>query len=356
MRCSSPVRTSTRRALLTGMGGLLTAGWRRHDAGMAWIPGGTFLMGTDNRQAQPNERPAHKVRVTGFWMDRTHVTNEAFAAFVRATGHVTTAERPPDPETLRAQLPPGAPLPPAGMLVPGALVFCGTEGPVDLSDASRWWRFVPGANWRAPRGPGSGLSGKARHPVVQVSHADAEAFAAWAGKRLPTEAEWEFAARGGLEQARFSWGETLRPGGAKMANFWENARQEPFPVVTARTAMEVGTTRADLYAPNGYGLFDMTGNAWQWVADWYRADYFAIQSARAEGAVIDNPRGPADSWDPEDPSAPPNAPRRVTRGGSFLCSEDYCESYRVSARRGADPFNAMSHIGFRLVRDGPGPG
>lgn len=317
-------------------------------AGMAWVPGGTFLMGSDHRLASANERPAHRVKVHGFWIDVTHVTNDQFAEFVRRTGYLTTAQRKPDWETIRVQLPPGVPRPPDHVLVPGAMVFVGTDRPVDLRDVSQWWRFVPGANWRAPQGPGSSIEGKGDHPVVQVSHADALAYARWAGKRLPSEAEWEFAARGGLEQATYAWGDELLAQGQRQANYWD-ARGRPFPVVSAKAGGAVGTVRAGSFPPNGYGLHDMTGNAWQWVADWYRADHFVAQAQGARGP-IDNPRGPADSFEPDEPGVPPHAPRRVIRGGSFLCNEDYCLSYRPSARRGADPYSPMSHVGFRLVR------
>lgn len=316
--------------------------------GMAWIPGGTFLMGSEHRLAQENERPAHPVRVDGFWMDTTHVTNDQFARFVRETGYVTTAERKPDWETIRVQLPPGVPRPPDEVLVPGAMVFTGTSAPVRLDDYSRWWSYVPGAQWRHPQGPGSTIQGKGEHPVVQVSHEDALAYARWVGKRLPTEAEWEFAARGGLEQATYAWGdEPMGAGGALLANYWD-VKQRPFPVVKPGAGGAEGTLPAGTFPANGYGLYDMTGNAWQWVADWYRADYFAGQAQRASDP-IDNPQGPDDCYDPADPGVPVDAPKKVIRGGSFLCNEDYCLSYRPSARRGCDPHSPMSHLGFRLI-------
>jgi formylglycine-generating enzyme required for sulfatase activity len=311
-------------------------------AGMLWVPGGEFLMGSDHKLAQRNERPAHKVRVGGFWMDRTHVTNAQFAAFVKATGYVTTAERKPEWETLRVQLPPGTPKPPDSVLVAGGMVFVGTDRPVPLNDYSRWWAYVPGADWRHPQGPKSSIEGKDGHPVVQVSYEDALAYAKWAGKRLPSEAEWEFAARGGLEQATYAWGDDFAP---QMANVWEG-KQERFPVVSPKAGGAEGTVPAGTFPPNGYGLYDMTGNAWQWIADWYEADFFAGQAKLAK--VVD-PKGPASSHDPEDAGAPADAPKRVIRGGSFLCNVDYCLSYRPSARRGSDPYNPMSHLGFRLV-------
>jgi len=314
--------------------------------GMVWIPGGEFLMGSDDRLARLNERPAHRVRVRGFWMDRTHVTNAQFESFIQATGYVTTAERKPDWEALKVLLPPGTPQPADGVLVPGALVFVGTDHPVSLDDYTEWWRYVPGASWRHPQGPGSSIRGKADHPVVQVSYEDAQAYAHWIGKRLPTEAEWEFAARGGLSQATYTWGNNFSPQGQKMANIWEGS-SEPFPVVRTNSDLAVGTSRVCTFARNGYGLCDMTGNAWQWISDWYRADAFA--KAAKHGDLLVNPQGPENSYDPDDPGLPANAPKRVIRGGSFLCSASYCRSYRVSARRGSDPDSSMSHIGFRLV-------
>jgi formylglycine-generating enzyme len=321
----------------------------RGPLGMAWIPGGQFLMGSDYKLAQANERPAHNVRIHGFWMDRYHVTNAEFRKFVKATGYVTTAEKKPDWETLKVQLPPDTPRPPDSALVAGAMVFVGTGEPVPLEDYSRWWRYVPGANWQHPTGPDSSIEGKDDHPVVQVSYEDAQAYAKWVGKRLPTEAEWEFAARGGLEQATYAWGNQFAPGGKQMANVWQGQQPQSFPVVNPKAGGAVGTSPVGSFPANGYGLSDMTGNAWQWVADWYRADQFRREAST--GGVIENPAGPRDSWDPADPGVPVQAPKRVTRGGSFLCNEAYCLSYRPSARRGTDPYNSMSHLGFRLVMD-----
>lgn len=322
-------------------------------AGMAWIPPGVFLMGSDSKLAQANEKPAHKVKLQGFWMDLTHVTNDQFAEFVRATGYVTTAERKPDWDTIRVQLPAGVPRPPDEALVAGAMVFVGTEGPTSLEAYWQWWRYVPGANWRQPQGPGSSIEGKGDHPVVQVSYQDAQAYAQWVGKRLPTEAEWEYAARGGLEQATYVWGDELMPDGRRMANYWD-ANQRSFPVVSPEAGGAAGTLPAGTFPPNGYGLYDMTGNAWQWVSDWYRADYFLMQSRRGK-ETIENPQGPPDSYDPSQPDMPADAPKRVIRGDSFLCNESYCLSYRPSARQAADPYSPMSHVGFRLVSDTPAP-
>jgi len=321
-------------------------------ADMAWVPGGEFLMGSDSRLAQPNEKPAHPVRVDGFWMDVTHVTNQDFARFVEETGYVTTAQRKPDWETIRVQLPPGTPRPPEEVLVSGAMVFTGTSAPANLMHYWQWWTYVPGADWRFPQGPDSTIEGKADHPVVQVSYEDVLAYAHWAGKRLPTEAEWEFAARGGLEQATYVWGDELMPEGRLQANYWSDS--PTFPVVSPKAGGATGTLPVKTFAPNGYGLYDMTGNAWQWVADWYQADYFIEQARKAKGHIVD-PQGPSQSYDPYEPGVPADAPKRVIRGGSFLCNERYCLSYRPSARQGSDPYSPMSHLGFRLVSDAPAP-
>ena len=322
--------------------------------GMAWIAGGEFVMGSDHQKSQANERPIHKVRVSGFWIDITHVTNDQFAQFIKETNYKTTAEQIPDWETIRVQLPSGTPKPPASIFVAGAMVFVGTKVKVSLNDYSQWWAYVPGANWRHPAGPQSNIDGKGNHPVVQVSYEDALAYAKWAGKRLPTEAEWEFAARGGLNQATYVWGDQLEQEGKLPANIWD-VKKQAFPVVSPvispKAGGAIGTSSVGTFPQNGYGLFDMTGNAWQWVADWYRADYFAMQAKEYGKSVANNPLGPSNSYDPDDYGVPPNAPKRVIRGGSFLCNEDYCQSYRPSARRGADPYSPMSHLGFRLVKD-----
>jgi formylglycine-generating enzyme len=287
--------------------------------------------------------PAHPVRIDGFWIDQNDVTNAQFAEFVKATGYVTTAERKPDWDTLKVQLAPDTPKPDDDKLIPGAMVFFGTDHPVPLDDNSQWWKFVPGANWRHPQGPDSTITGKEDYPVVQVSFEDAQAYAKWAGKRLPTEAEWEFAARGGLDKANFSWGNDYQPGNKRMANTFAG---KEFPVVDPALSNQIGASKIASYPPNGYQLYDMAGNVWQWVADWYRADAFVLEARQQK---IVNPVGPGDSYDPGDSYAPANAPKRVIRGGSFLCDPNFCMSYRPSARRGVDPYNPMEHIGFRLV-------
>jgi formylglycine-generating enzyme required for sulfatase activity len=313
---------------------------RRH-AGMRWIPAGEFTMGSDDPHNMPNEHPAHRVRVDGFWMDEHDVTNAQFRRFVEATGYVTMAERKPRWEDLKKELPPGAPRPDDSKLQPGSLVFTPTNGPVPLSDLSGWWRWVPGACWRHPEGPKSTIEGRENHPVVHVSWDDAVAYAKWAGKRLPTEAEWEYAARGGLEGKRFSWGDEFRPSGKYMANTY----QGEFPIKDTGDDGFVGTSPVGSFPPNGYGLYDMAGDVWQWCSDWYRADVHAQEAAIG---CCSNPPGPSDSFEPSDPYQP----RRVVKGGSYLCNVSYCESYRPSARRGTPPDTGTSHTGFRCVVSG----
>lgn len=307
--------------------------------GMAWVPEGEFRMGSDAEVARPEESPAHRVFVDGFWMDRTEVTNAQFRVFVKATGYVTTAEKAPSLEEIMAQLPPGSPPPPKENLVAGSLVFSPPTGRVPLDDLSRWWRWMPGADWRHPEGPGSNLDGRDDHPVVQVSWDDATAYATWAGKRLPTEAEWEFAARGGLAEKPYTWGDT--PPGSKgkwQANIW----QGEFPYKSSSDDGYPRTAPVGSFPPNGYGLCDMAGNVWEWCADWYRPDLYRRRAG--EGIVI-NSSGPDSGVDP----ARPFGALRVQRGGSFLCSDEYCTRYRPSARHGCNPDTGMSHVGFRCA-------
>ncbi len=309
-------------------------------AGMVWVPGGEFLMGTDGDLGWPEEKPAHRVRVDGFWMDETEVTNEQFHRFVEATGYVTTAEKAPAVDEILKQLPPGTPPPPKEKLVPGALVFTPTTAPVDLGDYSQWWKWTPGANWRQPEGPGSSIEDKADHPVVHVSWDDAVAYAKWAGKRLPTEAEWEFAARGGLDGKPYIWGDDPPGQGGKwQANIW----QGNFPYQNRVLDGYERTAPVKSYPPNGYGLFDMAGNVWEWCSDFYRADLY---TQRAGKGVVVNPTGPDSSFDPRHPFAP----ARIQRGGSFLCCDSYCSRYRPSARHRCSPDTGMSHVGFRCVK------
>ena len=308
-------------------------------AGMVWIPGGQFMMGTDDPNSMPNERPAHRVKVDGFWMDEHDVTNAEFRKFVDATGYVTTAERKPQWDEIKKQLPPDAPRPDASMLAPGALVFVPTDHPVPLDDLSAWWRWVPGASWRHPQGPGSSIEGKDDDPVVQVSWDDAFAYAKWAGRRLPTEAEWEYASHGEKYGTRYYWGDTFRPAGKFMCNTFTGQ----FPVKDTGEDGFAGLAPVKSFPPNGYGLYDMAGNVWQWCGDWYRAD---VHEQNARVACCINPAGPTASFDP----AEPYTPKRVVKGGSFLCSDSYCESYRPTARRGTPPDTGTNHTGFRCAR------
>lgn len=306
-------------------------------SGMVWIPGGEFTMGAPEKDqhARPDEFPAHRVRVDGYWMDETEVTNAQFRAFVDATGYVTTAEKAPDWEEIKKQVPPGTPKPSDDKLVAASLVFVGTKGPVGLQDVSQWWAWTPGADWRHPEGPKSSIDGKDDHPVVQVSWDDAVAYATWAGKRLPTEAEWEFAARGGLDGKLNTWGDD--PVTAVRANTWQGT----FPYMNTEADGFATTSPVRAFAANGYGLFGTAGNVWEWCADWYRPDAYAADASR----VALNPTGPASSMDPGDPTAP----KRVIRGGSFLCHDSYCASYRPAARMRNTTDTSMQHMGFRCV-------
>jgi len=308
--------------------------------GMVWIPGGKFTMGSELPGSRRNEQPEHAVTVDGFWLDATSVTNAEFRKFVEATGYKTTAERSVDWEQLKKQLPPNTPKPASEALEPGSMVFAPTDGPVDLRNMNAWWRWVKGANWQHPEGPQSTLDGRENHPVVQVSWDDAVAYAKWAGKRLPTEAEWEFAARGGLERKRFAWGDNFKVDGKFMANTWTGK----FPYENTSEDGFKGTSPVKTYPPNGYGLYDMGGNVWNWVNDWFRPDTHELM---ANEPSCHNPAGPHASWSPEHPY---QTEERVTKGGSFLCHVDYCESYRPSARRGTPPDTGMSHIGFRCAK------
>jgi len=287
------------------------------------IEGAEFTMGSDRHY--PEEAPARRVSVDDFRMNRTQVTNREFAAFARATGYRTVAERPLDPAAF--------PDAPAENLQPGSMVFTGTPGPVDLRHISQWWAWVPGANWRRPFGPGSTIADRADHPVVHVAHEDAAAYADWAGCRLPTEAEWEFAARGGRHAASFTWGDQPEPAGAHLANYWHG----DFPW---RAAPGYGsTTPVGSFPANGFGLYDMAGNVWEWTDDWY--------------TTFDEAPGCCVPGDPEQASIEPGSefavPRKVVKGGSFLCADSYCQRYRPAARRGQAVDTGMSHVGFRVA-------
>jgi formylglycine-generating enzyme len=298
---------------------------------MIRIAGGEFTMGSDEHY--PEEAPAHCVSVDGFWMDATAVTNAEFAAFADETGYTTVAERPLDPADF-----PGAP---PENLVPGSLVFTPTRGPVDLRHMSQWWTWTIGACWKHPEGPSSTLAGRDDHPVVQVGYEDAEAYAAWAGKELPTEAEWELAARAGLERETFTWGDAPEQEGQKLANYWHG----DFPWRPDRgygTMAPVGS-----YPPNGFGLLDMAGNVWEWTSDWYLERH--PEGPDKPCCVPVNPRGGSieESYDPAQPQF--RVPRKVIKGGSFLCADSYCLRYRPAARRPQMIDTGMSHIGFRCV-------
>jgi formylglycine-generating enzyme required for sulfatase activity len=319
--------------------------------GMVLVPGGEFTMGTDDPRSLPNERPARRVRVSGFWMDETAVTNAAFRAFVEATGYVTTAERPVDWEELRRQLPEGTPKPPDEMLLPGSIVFTPPDHAVDLRELGNWWTWTSGASWRHPAGPGSSIEGRDDLPVVQVSWDDAAAFARWAGKRLPTEAEWEYAARGGLDGKRFSWGgATVPASGPHAGRHMANTFTGTFPHEDDAADGFAGVAPVRSFPANGFGLYDMAGNVWNWTADLYRVDAHArarLESSALPGGCCLDPQGPRTSFDPG--GAVPDATLRVIKGGSYLCHPSYCESYRPSARRGTPPDTGSSHVGFRCV-------
>jgi len=305
---------------------------------MVLIPGGSFSMGATDDIAQADEQPVHTVSVDTFLMDEHEVTNAEFAAFVAATHYVTTAEKPISKEEMMQGLPPGSPEPDSSLLQAGSLVFSPPDHAVPLDDVSQWWAFVPGASWQHPEGPDSNISGREQHPVVHISWDDANAYARWAGKRLPTEAEWEYAARGGLAKQPFTWGSEAITAGKPKANTWNGH----FPYENTKTDGFYNTAPVKTYAANGYGLYDMAGNVWEWCADWYDASYYQQVPNAAQ-----NPGGPAKGFDPADPSAP----KRVIRGGSYMCSDEYCSGYRVTARMKTTPTSGLANLGFRCAKD-----
>jgi formylglycine-generating enzyme len=311
-------------------------------AGMVWIPGGEFSMGSDAASESlcglpgvtRDALPIHRVYVDGFWMDATEVTNEEFEKFVKATGYVTVAEQKPTKEEF--------PTAPPENLVAGSTVFTPTPQPVPLNNYYQWWSYIPGADWRHPTGPASDVRSRERYPVVQIAYEDATAYAKWGGKRLPTEAEWEFAARGGAAGKLYPWGDALKPGGKSRANIYQGR----FPVEGGDTGEDgfKGVAPVAQFPPNAYGLYDVAGNVWEWVSDWYRPDTYA--RLKLAGGVARNPQGPDTPYDP----AEPTEKKRVHRGGSFLCTDQYCTRYMVGTRGKGEVRTASNHVGFRCVK------
>lgn len=310
--------------------------------GMVWIPGGEFSMGSNVESESlcslpgvtRDSAPIHRVYVDGFWMDKTEVTNAQFRKFVEATRYVTVAERVPTAEEF--------PDAPPENLIAGSTVFSPTPGPVELDDYFQWWNYVVGASWRHPTGPDSSIEGRDNHPVVQLAYEDVVAYAAWAGKRLPTEAEWEFAARGGIAGQLYAWGNEIMPNGKFAANIYQGS----FPVSGGDKAEDgfAGIAPVAQFAPNRYGLFDVGGNVWEWTSDWYRPDYY--ETLTKANKVARNPTGPASSYDP----AEPTQKKRVHRGGSFLCTDLYCTRYMIGTRGKGEVSTASNHVGFRCVK------
>jgi sulfatase modifying factor 1 len=310
--------------------------------GMVWIPGGIYDMGASDsdRMALSHEKPKHTVKVDGFYMDETEVTNAQFSRFIQATNYITTAERPVDWELIKQQLPPGIPKPHDSLLLPGSLLFKKTKESVpNLYDFSQWWRWTNGANWKQPEGKGSSIDGKDNHPVVHVSYEDAMAYCHWAGRRLPTEAEWEFAARGGKRDKIYFWGD-LTDKLSSYVNSWEGE----FPVDNTQADGFEKSAPVKTYPPNGYGLYEISGNVWEWTSDWYSSQYYQYCK---ENSITNNPKGPKEAFNPSNPYVD----ERVIRGGSFLCNASYCASYRVSSRMATDPNTSLEHLGFRTVID-----
>lgn len=310
---------------------------------MVLVSGGTYTMGSDAKYAEDDEGPEIKVEVNSFYMDITEVTNAQFAAFVEETGYITLAEKDVSWEQMKKELPKGTPKPHDSLLAAGSLVFTPPPHAVPLNDFSFWWKWVVGANWQHPTGPHSDIKGKENYPVVHIAYEDAQAYAKWAGKRLPTEAEWEFASRGNSEGTQFMWGEELTPQGTYLANFF----QGDFPHENTVEDGFEGVAPAKSFPPNSYGLYDMIGNVWEWTSDLYRID--TKQQYTSQGITIcKNPKGPETSFDPTDPYA---SQKRVVKGGSFLCSEQYCSNYRPTSRMATSHDSGQNHLGFRCVKD-----
>lgn len=308
--------------------------------GMVWIEGGTYNVGNEGSEAKNVEGPVYEVQVDGFWMDETEVTNAEFRQFVEATGYKTVAERPVDWEEIKKQLPAGTPRPPDSILQPGSLVFEPSQV-ANLYDISQWWKWELGADWKHPHGPNSSIEGKDNHPVVHIAFEDAQAYADWAGKSLPTEAQWEIAALGGNGPSNFAWGNELTPEGKYLANYFQGT----FPDGNSKADGYQTTAPVKSFPPNDYGLYDMIGNVWEWTSDWYRPDTHRSNKAIANVRGCVNPNGPSQSYDPDEPLVP----KRVTKGGSFLCSSEYCSNYRPSARMATAFDSGQEHLGFRCV-------
>ena len=306
---------------------------------MVLIPGGLFDMGADNEQSSPDEYPKHKVQLSPFYMDITEVTNAQFKEFTDGTGYITTAEKKPDWEELKKSVPPGTPKPPESELVAASLVFKSSSGPVNLNDYNQWWNWVKGASWKHPEGPGCSIVGKENYPVVHVSWDDAMAYCKWSGKRLPTEAEWEFAARVGMINNIYPWGNEHVNAGKPKTNSWEGK----FPYLNEQKDGFVKAAPVRSYLPNGYGLYYMAGNVWEWCSDWYNTEYYKT----LQNKISSNPPGPDKSFDPQDPYTP----KRSLRGGSFLCNDSYCSGYRVARRMKSSTDTGLEHTGFRCVKD-----
>ncbi|WP_462261535.1 formylglycine-generating enzyme family protein [Ferruginibacter sp.] len=329
-----PSRIATAQADTTTMGTATAS----HE-GMVWMEGSTFLMGATDNEGRSDEYPQHEVKLDGFWMDVTEVTNAQFKKFVDATGYITTAEKVPDWEDMKKQLPPDTPKPPDSVLVAASLVFTPTQRAVSLTDALQWWAWKKGADWKHPQGEGSSIAGKDNLPVVHISWYDAIAYCKWAGKRLPTEAEWEYAARGGKKNEKYFWGDEDIEKGKPKANTWQGS----FPYKNTDWDKYARLAPVKSFAANGYGLYDMAGNVWEWCTDWYKEDYYNTM----KNVVAIYPQGPANSYDPMEPTVP----KRVVRGGSFLCNASYCKGYRVTARMKTSPDTGLEHTGFRCAAD-----